>query len=398
MTSNVLTLDADATAADATLLMAEHSIRHVPVMRRDDGVARVAGVVSERELFALQRLTVRQLSEAIRHANNVEALAVAAADVRRLSHNLVAQGVAASQLTRLISHLNDQLTVRLLTMGADRFGADAGEFCWLSFGSEGRSEQTIATDQDNGIVFRTGKVTQARMLELAGWANEALAACGFPLCKGNIMARNPALCLDQAGWHELFHGWIDRGDPQALLNASIFFDFRPLFGDATLAHALREDVVPRAERNARFLKQMADNALRNRPGGGRGIIDALLGEAGKGRVDLKMHGTVPFVDAARIFALAAGLRETNTSERLERLGALGRLPPEDVKAWVPSFEYFQLMRLRGQHHRAEGYASAGENPNEIELAELSNLDRRIINEAFRQARKIQQRLELDFPG
>ena len=73
MTPNVLTLDADATAADATLLMAEHSIRHVPVMRRDDGVARVAGVVSERELFALQRLTVRQLSEAIRHANNVEA-------------------------------------------------------------------------------------------------------------------------------------------------------------------------------------------------------------------------------------------------------------------------------------------------------------------------------------
>ena len=398
MTPNVLTLDADATAADATLLMAEHSIRHVPVMRRDDGVARVAGVVSERELFALQRLTVRQLSEAIRYANDVEALAVVAADVRRLSHNLVAQGLAASQLTRLISHLNDQLTVRLLTLGAERFGADAGEFCWLSFGSEGRGEQTIATDQDNGIVFRSGKVTQARMLELAGWTNEALAACGFPLCKGNIMARNPALCLEQAGWHELFAGWIDRGDPQALLNASIFFDFRPLFGDATLAHALREDVVPRAERNARFLKQMADNALRNRPGGGRGIIDALLGESDKGRVDLKMHGTVPFVDAARIFALAAGLQETNTSERLKRLAALGRLPTEDVKAWVPSFEYFQLMRLRGQHRRAENYASAGENPNEIELAELSNLDRRIINEAFRQARKIQQRLELDFPG
>ena len=156
--------------------------------------------------------------------------------------------------------------------------------------------------------------------------------------------------------------------------------------------------MPRAERNARFLKQMADNALRNRPGGSRGIVDALLGESDKGRVDLKMHGTVPFVDAARIFALAAGLQETNTSERLTRLGALGRLPPEDVKAWVPSFEYFQLMRLRGQHHRAESDASAGENPNEIELAELSNLDRRIINEAFRQARKIQQRLELDFPG
>jgi len=212
------------------------------------------------------------------------------------------------------------------------------------------------------------------------------------------MASNPALCLDEAGWHELFVDWIDRGDPQALLNASIFFDFRPLFGDPSLAHALHAQVVPRAEHNARFLKQMADNALRNRPGGGRGIIDTLLGENDKGRVDLKLHGTVPFVDAARIWALAAGLHETNTSKRLQRLGALGRLPSVDVRAWVPSFEYFQLLRLRGQHRRAESDANAGENPNEIELAELSTLDRRIVNEAFRQARKIQQRLELDFPG
>src|SRR4030095_982914 len=102
---------------------------------------------------------------------------------------------------------------------------------------------------------------------------------------------------------------MDRGDPEALLNASIFFDFRSLFGDATLAHSLREDVLPRAARNARLPKEMDGDALRHRPGG-RGIVDALLGEAGRGRVDLKMHGTVPFVDAARIFALAAGLQET----------------------------------------------------------------------------------------
>ncbi|HQR78199.1 MAG TPA: DUF294 nucleotidyltransferase-like domain-containing protein, partial [Burkholderiaceae bacterium] len=398
MTSNVLTLDADETAADATLLMAEHSIRHIPIVRREGGVQRVAGVVSERDLFALQRLTVRQLAVAIRRAEDVDSLAVAAADVRRLSHHLVAQGVSAAQLTRLISHLNDQLTVRLLTIGTQRFSLDARSFCWLSFGSEGRGEQTIATDQDNGILFVDGKTTKERMLELADWSNEALAACGFPLCKGNIMARNPAWCLDYAGWDALFAGWIDRGDPDALLNASIFFDFRPLFGDAGLANGLREDVVARAQRNPRFLKQMADNALRNRPPAGRGIVDSLFGEGGSGRVDLKMHGTVPFVDAARIWALAAGLHETNTAERLKRLSEAGRLPNDDVQAWVPSFEYFQLMRLRAQHRRAQSYAAAADNPNEVALGELSALDRRIINEAFRQARKVQQRLELDFPG
>jgi CBS domain-containing protein len=398
MTPNVLTLDADQTAADATLLMAEHSIRHIPIMQKDPGGRRVAGVVSERDLFTLQRLTVRQLSVAIRRAEDVESLAVAAAAVRRLSHHLVAQGVAAAQLTRLISHLNDQLTVRLLTFGTQRLSLEPRSFCWLSFGSEGRGEQTIATDQDNGILFVADKTTKERMLELADWTNEALAACGFPLCKGNIMARNPAWCLDYAGWDALFAGWIDRGDPQALLNSSIFFDFRPLFGEASLANQLREEVVARAQRNARFLKQMSDNALRNRPPAGRGIVDSLFGEGGPARVDLKMNGTVPFVDAARIWALAAGLHETNTSERLKRLGESGRLPADDVRAWIPSFEYFQLMRLRTQHRRAETYVDVKENPNEVELAELSALDRRIVNEAFRQARKVQQRLELDFPG
>jgi CBS domain-containing protein len=398
MTRKVLTLDAEETAADATLLMAEHSIRHIPVVHTVDGRTRVVGVVSERDLFALQRLTVRQLAVAIRRSEDVDALVVVAADVRRLSHHLVAQGVAAAQLTRLISHLNDQLTVRLLTLGTKRFSVDPQSFCWLSFGSEGRGEQTIATDQDNGILYVAEATTKERMLELAEWTNEQLAACGFPLCKGNIMARNPAWCLDYAGWDALFAGWIDRGDPDALLNASIFFDFRPLFGDSGLANGLREDVVHRAERNQRFLKQMADNALRNRPPAGRGIVDSLFGEGGPARVDLKMHGTVPFVDAARIWALAAGLHETNTAERLKRLGESGRLPAADVRAWVPSFEFFQLMRLRAQHRRSQKYAGADDNPNEVELAELSALDRRIVNEAFRQARKAQQRLELDYPG
>ncbi|MCU0770014.1 MAG: DUF294 nucleotidyltransferase-like domain-containing protein, partial [Burkholderiaceae bacterium] len=280
MTPRVLTLDAEDTAADATLLMAEHTIRHIPVIRREAGVARVAGVVSERDLFALQRLSVRQLAVAIRRADTVEALAAAATDVRRLSHHLVAQGVSAAQLTRLISHLNDQLTVRLLDLASQRFSAEPDSFCWLSFGSEGRGEQTIATDQDNGILFVEGATSAPRMLELADWTNEALAACGFPLCKGNIMARNPSWCLDAAGWEALFAGWIDRGDPEALLNASIFFDFRPLYGNAALANGLREEVVQRAARNPRFLKQMADNALRNRPPAGRGIVDSLFGEGG----------------------------------------------------------------------------------------------------------------------
>jgi CBS domain-containing protein len=158
--------------------------------------------------------------------------------------------------------------------------------------------------------------------------------------------------------------------------------------------------VRRAQRNVRFLKQMSDNAMRNRPPASGLLAESLFGEAGgRERVDLKMHGTVPFVDAARIWALRAGLHETNTSERYKRLGEMGELPQTDVGGWIAAFEFFQLMRLRAQHRREHAYGTALEdNPNEVELNTLSPLDRRIINESFRQARKIQQRLALDFPG
>ncbi|MCE2970621.1 MAG: DUF294 nucleotidyltransferase-like domain-containing protein, partial [Burkholderiales bacterium] len=314
--------------------------------------------------------------------------------------HLVAQGVAAAQMTRVISHLNDQLTARLLTLACARFGVAETSFCWLALGSEGRGEQTIATDQDNGILFDATQQQAAPMLELADWVNRALADCGFPLCKGDIMARNPRWCLSAEHWAEIFADWIDRGSPEALLNASVFFDFRGIFGHKALAQTLRAAVVQRAAGNKRFLKQMSDNALRNRAPAAPTVFDRLLGdELGKAPIDLKLHGTVPFVDAARIWALAAGVEDCNTDRRLRQLAQAGRLPAEDANAWADAFEFCQLLRLRAQHWRAEGGAAAtDDNPNLVDPARLSPLDRRIVKEAFRQARRIQQRLELDFPG
>jgi CBS domain-containing protein len=397
MSRGVMALDAADTAADATMLMAEHSIRHVPVMSGDAGQRYVAGVVSERDLFAMQRLTVRQLAVTVRRAADEGAIAAVAADIRRLSYHLVAQGVAAPQLTRLISHLNDQLTVRLLQLACEKFGIDPQTICWLAFGSEGRREQTIATDQDNGLIHAP-EADLPRLLEMADWVNTSLAAAGFPLCKGKVMARNPELCLTAEQWHARFAGWIDRGDPQSLLNASIYFDLRPLFGDGSLADGLREEVVRRAQANLRFLKQMSDNALRNRPPDSGGIFESLFGEAKAETLDLKMHGTVLFVDAARIWSLAAGLPQTNTSERFRRLAEAGKLPESDAAAWIDSFEFFQLMRLRVQHRRAERGEPEADNPNLVDVAQLSPLDRRIVKEGLRQARKLQSRLQLDFPG
>ena len=136
--------------------MAQRGIRHVVTV---DATGRVAGVVSERDLFGLQRLSVRELASTIRRAGDLAALQQCAADIRSLSHALVAQGVASGQLTRMIASLNDQLVARLLDLARPRFDLAGLAVCWIGMGSEGRGEQTIATDQDNGLIFAANDET-----------------------------------------------------------------------------------------------------------------------------------------------------------------------------------------------------------------------------------------------
>jgi len=248
MSATPLKLEEHATAYDAMLAMASQGIRHVLVT---DAEGRLTGVVSERDLFALQRVGLRQIRQSIDSAHNVEALQQSAADVRQLSFNMLAQGVGAEQLTQFISALNDALTRRVIQLNLDNHNFDGIEWAWLAFGSEGRDEQTFSTDQDNGIVFGCSDPAaldslRQRFLAFALDVNKDLDRCGFPLCKGNIMASNPQWCLSLDEWKEQFSSWIRVPQPEALLNATIFFDFRPLFGKADLAEAMPPPADPDA--------------------------------------------------------------------------------------------------------------------------------------------------------
>ena len=137
------------------------------------------------------------MSSAIRAANDIDALQSSAKDIRKLAQVLLGQGLNARQLTELISHLNDVLTERIIIIKGGEHKIDLSSLCWISLGSEGRGEQTIATDEDNALILRNGTSAEMRgkIRAFAHEVNLALDACGYPLCHGGIMAGEEACCL-----------------------------------------------------------------------------------------------------------------------------------------------------------------------------------------------------------
>jgi CBS domain-containing protein len=230
-------------------------------------------------------------------------------------------------------------------------------------------------------------------LPVAKRINETLNACGYPLCKGKVMASNPQWCLSLQEWKSTFASWIMNSSQEALLNASIFFDFRALYGDNTLAEELRDWLLFISRDNGRFLHQMAVDALSIQPPLGF-VRDFVLGKENK--LDLKLNGVTPFVNAARIFSLATGVAHTSTIQRLRSSALKMKIPAAEIEAWVDGFLFIQVLRLR--HHDEEKAKGIKDEDldNLIDPEHLNELDRRILKEAFRQARKLQTRLSLEY--
>lgn len=391
--SNLQMLHWRATLYQAGLLMARHGVHHVIVV---DASGRTAGVVSQEDIHALQSGGGKAISGAIRNARDVEGLIAVASDIRGEAMRMLEEGMATEPLTQLISSLNDHLTVRLIELTTHDFPLPRVPWSWLAFGSEGRFEQTLSTDQDNGIVFANGSepadTLRPAFLAFARAMNERLAACGFPLCKGNVMASNPELCLSVEEWQGKFRDWIHAPNPQALLNATIYFDLRTLYGEEQLVEDLRTGLLAQTRSANLFLRFMTENALAVLPPLGW-LRQFRFDDAAHPRsIDLKTYGTRLFVDMARILALANGIAATGTAERLHALGRSGRLGGEDVEAMIDAFQFLQQLRLRQQQR---GAVSA-EGANRVEPEKLNELNRLILHAAFNQAKKLQARLRLEY--
>jgi CBS domain-containing protein len=309
--------------------------------------------------------------------------------------------------TTCISALNDVVTDRVVRACAAQCGIDLARACWLAFGSQARGEQTLVSDQDNGLVFigEPGLGADAREAERQRWmafgarANEALARCGQALCSGRVMAGQRLCCLTPEEWCLRFEHWMAHGSSNDLLAARIYFDLRPIVGNLALADPLRAVLRSPAARVPRFLKQMAEIALCNHPPlNWLGRVVTVRREQ-RAMFDLKMSGSAMFVDAARLWALAFGIEDAGTVPRLRAAAASLRIPNAELEQWLEGFLTLQRLRLQVQRARAAAGVGAAFDVEERSFADWDQLDqaqRGALKRALVAARWMQQRIALDY--
>ena len=387
MSAPLVSVESEASALDALLEMTRRNIHHLGVLAG----GRLTGVVSSHDLLGLQAAHPVATARRIEAALDVETLARAAAQVEGIVRWLAGGGAEATDIGRIVAELNDRLVRRALdlvqaALEAGGQGQAPVGFSWLVAGSEGRREQTLKTDQDNGLVYRdpppgAEAAVAAYFERLATDMSETLARLGFPRCPGDFMAANPRWRQPESVWRRYFGGWMETPQPEPLLQASLFFDLRPVGGEEALGRGLWEWVCDTAPSRTLFLRHMARAAVdRPRPLGFFGGFAVERTGPHKDRLDLKASAVLPVTHAMRVYALSLGIRHTNTLDRLRAIEERSLLAADEVREVQDAYRLVARLRLRHQLACLDAGLPAD---NFIRPRALGKTDRLLLKEAFK---------------
>jgi len=386
MNSPVITISEDDYLFEALHLISRHRIHRLVVT---GPVGELAGIITDSDILRVQTLSPQQLIREIEEAPTVDDLKGLHQRVQGLVQHLIGTGVHIRDLVRLIAHLNDRVVIRLIDLlRAGRFAGLTVQCSFLVLGSEGRGEQTLTTDQDNALVYADdlAAVEVHQLEEFSRVLIDSLIDIGVPSCPGGTMAKNEQWRRSLSQWHSVLDRWFSTPTPEHIINLSMFSDLRILSGDPLLELALKKYINGRLQGNEIYLGHMVANLLRFAvPLGWFGKIKTEKGEHA-GQIDLKRAGIFTITEGAKILALAHGVQETGTAQRIERLSEQGVLAQKEADDLTASFYALVHFRLRTQVDAM----SAGRQPdNRIRLTELNRMELERLKAALEGVRSFQ---------
>lgn len=376
---------------DALAVMIQHNIHHVPVL---DDNEQPLGMITNTDLMRQQRSEPVMLISAINKAADLAQLVQQASEIPAYMQTFAARISDTPIVGRLLATLTDAMTKRLIHFYEREHGVAPAAYGWLAFGSQGREDQTLSSDQDNGLLLSDGlnEVQLAWFAGLGEYVCAGLHDCGIPLCPGNIMASNPDCRRTMSGWLERFSQWTREPTPKALMYCQIFFDSRLVHGHKRLYQQYREQVAALGQHDF-FLGNLA--RLQVSVQVPLGLFNRFRGtESGKDSdfINIKRYGIALINDIVRTYALHAGLTAPQTLQRIEQLKGSRLLNRRDGQALQEAWLF--LTELRLQHQLAVW--GTDQPKNALDPDALGAMTRRQLKSAFRIIKECQQGIGLKF--
>lgn len=386
MTPEPRTLPADALAFEALLEMLARDIHHLPVVDAD---GRPLGLVTNTDLVRLERSSPLYLVQDVGKQTSTAGLAAVAARIPSIVDHLVTQDASAGDISRVVTAIADAIHRRLIALAEARLGPAPAPYCWVVLGSQARHESGLGGDQDTAIVLDDALTPEQAgwFADLATFVTDGLVECGFPRCPGDVMATNPRWRQTESAWRAIFAEWLERPTPDALVGATIFFDMRPLAGDAELCERLRRHVLSRTPEARPFLAHLTKQAVAHQPPIGlfRGLVVEKSGPE-KSTLDIKHRGVGPVCEIARVHALSMGSPAVDTRSRLQAAAAAGLMGAEAAEDLLDAFEFISYVRLR---HQARRVREGAPPDNHVAPDTLGHFEKRTLKDAFGVVRSAQ---------
>lgn len=274
------------------------------------------------------------------------------------------------QLNEQLNETHDALIAQAIMLAEESMarmgkGSPPVPYAYLLFGSGGRREQTLSSDQDSGLIYanppESGDETKIYFQQLSKQIVSNLIQTGYPPCEGNVLSENPAWCQSVSEWREKLAGWFREPEWEAVRYLLIIADGRCVYGDKSLAETLKGMFFTDTLKSPVILKRMIENTMRHK------VLVNVFGQLLKerygedaGSLDIKYGAYIPMVNSIRMMAIQANIEATSTLERIRKLVELGKLAPEDGTAYEQAFRFIIRLRLMTTEQRDGGlYGSNG---------------------------------------
>jgi len=391
MTPNPAQIMGNRTLFDALALMTERNIHHLPVIDQQTLVP--LGMVTASDIIRHQRGNVLFIIGELSKAENLYELTRLS---WQLPHYFSAHAKKAGDYDiagKILSQATDIMTRKLIGFFQQANGKAPMMFAWLVYGSQAREDQTMGSDQDNGLLLaeRPSETQAEYFAKMADYVCNGLAKCGIKLCDGNIMASNPKLRLSLEEAIEEAKRWVKAPTKDAIMHFNIFLDVRCAAGDISLFKQLQRQRAPLMQQNM-FLAALTRNS--NEISVPLSMFQKFIYEKGrkeKDVIDLKTRAVALINNIARIYALADGVTLPNTLARLDALPENSQLSKKDATNLRDIWLFLNRLRWR---HQLENKVT----DNRVSVSSLSSIEKHQLKAAFKAIERTNQAMVMKFSG